>query len=128
MSYPRLVDDRSIWVMVAPSVIWAAHFLLCYWIAAIWCAKAAGGGSGPLQPVAWAVAGVTALALGLIWALARHAWRRYGGSLFIGRSIAEDRAEDRKRFLGHVALLLCVLNTVAVIFTALPVLVFDRCW
>jgi hypothetical protein len=34
--------NESLWLLVASPVIWAAHFLLCYGTAAVWCAKVAG--------------------------------------------------------------------------------------
>lgn len=123
MTYPRLIDDGSVWIVATPPVIWAAHFLLCYWLAAVWCAA----GLGPLAPVAWIVGGLTAAALAAIGWVARVALVRYGGGLAPGRAIARNDEADRRQFLGHVALLLCVLNAVAVVMTALPALVFPSC-
>ncbi|MGB7839915.1 MAG: hypothetical protein WBL40_17580 [Terrimicrobiaceae bacterium] len=33
---------QSLWLLMISPTIWAAHFLLCYLTAAIWCAKFAG--------------------------------------------------------------------------------------
>lgn len=123
MTYPRLIDDGSVWIVAAPPLIWAAHFLLSYGIAAVWCA----GDAGALAPVRWTVAGLTLAALAGLGAVARVAVRGYGGGLAPGRAINRDAEADRAQFLGHVALLLCVLTIVATLFTALPAVVFARC-
>lgn len=123
MTFPRLIDDGSVWIVVIPPAIWAGHFLSAYWIAAVWCAA----GQAGLAPAAWAILGLTVLALAGIGWTARVAAVRYGGRLRSGVAVSGDAAADRRRFLGHVALLLCALSVVAVIFTALPALVFDRC-
>lgn len=123
MTYPRIIDDGSVWIVILPPVIWAGHFLAAYWIAALWCARAA----GVLTPAAWAILALTLVALAAIGWIARIATVDYGGLLRREASIADDRERSRKEFLGHVALLLCALNAVAVIFTAVPSVVFSRC-
>ena len=123
MTYPRLIDDGSVWIVAAPPLIWAAHFLLSYGISAVWCA----GDAGALAPVRWTLAGLTLAALAGLGAVARVAVRGYGGGLAPGRAINRDADADRAQFLGHVALLLCVLSAVATVFTALPVAAFARC-
>lgn len=123
MTYPRLVDDGSVWIVAAPPLIWAAHFLSSYILAAVWCA----GDGGALGPVRWILAGLTLAAVAGIAAVARVAVRRYGGGLAPGRAINRDAEADRAQFLGHVALLLCLLSLLATLFTALPAVVFARC-
>ncbi|WP_284164752.1 hypothetical protein [Frigidibacter sp. SD6-1] len=123
MTYPRIIDDGSVWIVIMPPVIWAGHFLAAYWIAAVWCAR----GMGVLAPAAWAILALTLIALAAIGWIARIATVRYEGLLRHEASIADDRERSRERFLGHVALLLCALNAVAVIFTAAPSLVFGQC-
>jgi len=55
--------DQSLWLLTASPIFWAAHFLLCYLTAAIWCAKVVGlGGSLASARVAIAVYTVVALA------------------------------------------------------------------
>ncbi len=128
MRAPRLVDEGSVWVLVAPLSLWAGHFLLCYWVAAIWCAKVAGETLAPLGTVRVVVLGLTVLA-GLVLALlVRTARRRYSGVFRVDEAITDASDKARERFLGHVALLLCALAGVAMVMTAVPVLVFDQCW
>lgn len=123
----RLLEEGSLWIMVAAPTVWAAHFLLCYWVAAVWCAKVVEG-AGPLGTVRWTVAGLTAGALALIALLAWHAVRRYDEKLLIREELTEDTEEERTRFLDHSTLLLCLLSAIAVIFDALPAVVFETCF
>lgn len=124
---PRyLLDEGSLWIMVAAPSVWAAHFLLIYWVAAVWCAKIAGG-AGPLgaaQPIIWGLTVAALLGIGL---LARLAVRRYDGELMIEEDFTDDTDDHRKRFLGHATLLLCSLSAVGVLFDALPSVVFGAC-
>lgn len=123
MRHKRLIDDGSLWIMVAAPTVWAAHFLLCYWIAAVWCAKI----GGPLDEVRFWVLVLTAGALALVALLAWHAVRRYDGQLLIQEDLTKDTEEERERFLGHATLLLCSLSALAIVFDAVPALVFDQC-
>ncbi|WP_370313103.1 hypothetical protein [Sagittula sp.] len=120
---PRLIDDGSLWIMVAAPSIWAAHFLISYWVAAIWCAKI----GGSLLDVRWIIAALGLASIVLIGLLALIAVRRYGGTFVIFEEITEDSRPARERFMGHVSLLLCVLSAVAVGFTVIPGLVMTTC-
>lgn len=124
--YEGLLDQGSIWIMVAPPCVWAAHFLLCYWVAAVWCAKV-DPGAGSLLEARIAVGVLTVLALALIGWLSLRAWRRYEGRLTIDDDLVRDTESERTRFLGHATLLLAALSAVGVIFDALPALAFSSC-
>lgn len=117
--------EESLWVVVASPAIWAAHFLLSYATAAIWCAKVAPPG-GSLLPVRIAVAIYTALALAGIaafgWRGLRH--HREGGS---PPPHDRDTPQDRSRFLGFSTLLLSALSAVAVLYAALVVVIVRSC-
>lgn len=105
---------EGVWTLTAAPAVWALHFLACYVLAAVWCARAGrdaalGGARGWI-----ALLSVAALAV-LAW-LAHRGWRRMryqGGGRHDGDSVG-----DRHRFLGMVALLLAALSTVAVLYTA----------
>ncbi|EPX75834.1 hypothetical protein [Salipiger mucosus] len=122
---PRVVDQGSVWILVAVPSIWAAHFLLSYWVAAIWCAKAAPMAS--LVEPRWIIVGLGVIGAAAIAWLGRIAVRRYGGVFVIFEEITESSERGRDRFIGHVTLLLCVLSVVAIIFTVIPGLVFATC-
>jgi hypothetical protein len=112
-------------LLAASPTIWAAHFLLSYCTAAVWCAKLDSGGS-TLGGAGVAIWIFTAAALAAIAAIGRHAWlrHRYGGS-----ELPHDFAspEDRHRFLGFACVLLSGLSAVAVLYGALAVAFVGSC-
>ncbi len=64
---PPTPGHYSLWLLTIAPSIWAAHLLLCYITAAIWCAKFAVAG-GPLGGVRSAVTWYTIAALvGIAW-------------------------------------------------------------
>ena len=126
MRSESLFAAGSLWLLIAVPSVWAAHFLLCYWATAVWCAKFVGAG-GPLATMQVVVGVLTAAALLTLLGLAVHASRRYGGRLGPDDDLVANSEPERSRFLGHTALLLCTLSAVAVIFDAVPVLVIATC-
>ncbi|SFP43226.1 hypothetical protein [Tranquillimonas alkanivorans] len=123
----RLLEEGSVWIMIAAPCIWALHFLLSYWAAAVWCAKLADR-YDPILPVRAGVAVLTLVALAVVAWLARYAVRRYQGRLLIQEDLTEHSEAERTRFLGHATLLLCALSAAAIIFDSMPILVFDSCY
>lgn len=125
MTTPLPEKNESLWLLIVSPTIWAAHFLVCYATAAIWCEKFAAS-MGALRPVRWAIAAYTILALVGIalngWSgLRRH---RYGsGSL----PHDFDTPEDRHRFLGFATLLLAGLSAVAVLLESMVIIFFRDC-
>lgn len=123
---PRTLDKGSLWLLTIAPTIWAAHLLLSYITAAIWCAKFAGP-DGSLGDVRTAVAWYTIIALGGIAFVGWEGFRRhsYGGTETTTHDL--DSAEDRHRFLGFATLLLSGLSAVAVLYAALAATYFDTC-
>lgn len=108
--------DESLWLLAAAPAIWAAHFLLCYVAAAVWCAKFAGP-AGPLAPARRAILALTVLALAGIAVIGRGGWRRCRlPPPPLSREFDTD--EDRHRFLGFATFLLSVLSAVATVYAA----------
>jgi hypothetical protein len=117
---------QSLWLLTASPVIWAAHFLLCYVTASIWCAKVVGDG-GSLQSVRLAIMVYTAVALVGIGITGWIGYRRHSyGNADLPHD--DDTPEDRHRFLGFATLLLSALSAVAVIYAALVVVFIERCY
>ncbi len=117
--------NQSLWLLTASPVIWAAHFMLSYISASIWCAKVVGGG-GSLWSVRVAIVVYTVVALvgsGITGWIGYH--RHSHGSAALPHDA--DTPEDRHRFLGFATLLLSGLSAVAVIYAALVVFFFGRC-
>ncbi len=119
-------EGTDLWRVLAPLVIWGAHFLFCYVWAAIACEKA--GRASALDSTQIAVLIATALALALIGIVAAGLMRVRGRSLTDNDlEFEHNTPEERHRFLSHMALMLSVLGAVGVIYVAIPVLLLDTC-
>ncbi|MBU2961016.1 hypothetical protein KO516_09350 [Citreicella sp. C3M06] len=120
---PRVIDQGSVWIMVAAPTLWAIHFVASYVLAATWCAKA-----GPaLSEPRWIIVAMGVVCIALIAWLGMMAVRRYGGVFVIFEEITESSERGRDKFIGHVSLLLCVLSVMAIVFTTLPGFMFSTC-
>jgi hypothetical protein len=118
-------QNQSLWLLTAAPVLWAAHFLLCYLTASVWCAKVVGPG-GPLTTVRVAIVAYTAVALAAIGAIGWVGYRRHSfGHADLPHD--DDTPEDRHRFLGFATLLLSALSAVAVVYAALVAAFFGSC-
>jgi hypothetical protein len=112
--------------VIAAPVIWATHFLLCYVVAAVWCEKM--GRASDLGPARTGILALTVLALVGIGAVTRRLWGVRARSLTDDDfEFEHDTPEERHRFLSHVALMLCALSAVAVIYVAIPALYLTSC-
>ena len=131
---------ESLWILAMPPTIWAAHFLVSYVTAAVWCAKV----GAPFDTVRTAIAVYTVVALVGIgftgWRGARRHRRGSTDADVTGWRIARrrlqdpkddvhdsDTPEDRYRFLGFASLLLAGLSAVATIFVALTAVFIETC-
>ena len=111
---------ESLWLLAAPPSIWAAHFMLSYITAAVWCAKI----GGSLAEVRTAIGVYTAVALIGIGLTSWRGLRRHqSGEATVPHDF--DSPEDRYRFLGFASLLLSALSFVATIYVAL-VAIFNK--
>ena len=120
------VPGESLWAMIVAPTIWALHFLACYILAAIFCAKA-GAPSADLATVRWWIAGLTVVALAAIAACGIQAFRL--GHFMEGKTAPHDAdtIHDRRHFLAYATLLLSGLSFVATVFVALPAVFFASC-
>ena len=111
----------TLWTLIVPPTVWAAHFLFCYLWVAVSCAKL---GTFARFPVAFTIGTVVALAI--IAASGAIAWVQ-------SRTPGDDPPHeqgtdiDRLRFLATATLLLAGLSFVAVLFTAVPALMLEDC-
>ncbi len=119
-------EHETLWLLTVAPAIWAAHLMLSYITAAVWCARYAGPG-GPLDGVRTAIWVYTAVALSGIGVVAWIGYRRHtsGGTETVSHDF--DSAEDRHRFLGFATLLLAGLSAVATTYSALAVWFFRTC-
>ncbi len=116
--------EASLWALIVPPTTWAVHFLLCYVYAAVRCAK--GGPLLVLDDVRIVILAATAVALLIVSASACVAWAQMGVE---GDPPPHDEStiEDRHRFLATAKLLLAGLSFVAIVYTAIPALIFANC-
>ena len=117
--------NQSLLRLAASPLIWAAHFLLSYITASIWCAKSPDP-DGLFSYLLAAIAAFTFVALVAIGAIGWDGYRRHSyGEAEVPHD--DDTPEDRHRFLGFSTLLLSVLSGVAVLFAAFVVIFFRSC-
>jgi hypothetical protein len=122
---PPTPDSDSLWLLTIAPTIWAAHLLLCYITAAIWCARFVPQG-GALGSIRTAIMWYTAAALAGIAAIGWEGFRRHSyGTETTTHDL--DSAEDRHRFLGFATLLLAGLSGVGVLYAALASTFFESC-
>lgn len=125
ISRPDVPDRHSLWLLTIGPTIWAAHLLLCYITAAVWCAKYVPAG-GPLGRVQTAILWYSAVALIGIGVTAWEGFRRHRhGTEATTHDL--DTRDDRHRFLGFATLLLSGLSAVGVIYAVLAAQYFDTC-
>jgi hypothetical protein len=116
--------QADLWLLITSPSVWALHFLACYVLAAVHCAK--GGQATVLgSTVPW-IAGLTIVALIVVAVTGANAFRHWG---FGANSPPHDAptAQDRRRFIGYATLLVSALSFVSIVFTALPVLFVADC-
>jgi hypothetical protein len=117
---------QSLWLLTASPVMWAAHLMLSYITASVWCAKVADPNSS-FGSVRVAIVVYTVAALAGIGIIGWIGYRRHSyGAASLPHD--DDTPEDRHRFLGFSTLLLSALSAVAVIYAALVVLFFRSCY
>jgi hypothetical protein len=122
---PRTPDSYSLWLLTIAPTIWAAHLMVCYISAAIWCAKLVpfGGALGGVRDI---VFWCTVAALAGIAVIGWIGFRRHSyGTEATTHDL--DSAEDRHRFLGFATLLLSGLSAVGVVYAALAAQYFETC-
>ncbi|HEV2514202.1 MAG TPA: hypothetical protein VGV07_03045 [Devosia sp.] len=116
----------DLWRVIFAPGVWAVHFLFCYVFAAIYCEKL--GRDAALDMATWVIVAATMVALALIGLSTLRLWKVRGRSLTDDDfEFEHNTAEERHRFLSHVALMLCVLSAVAVLYVAIPMLYLTSC-
>ena len=116
-------SEESLGALAAPPLVWAAHFLLSYTTAAIYCAKIATP-DGALGPARVAIAVYTAVALTAVAFLGVRGHRRHREG---GQPHDDDSPISRHRFLGFATLLLSQLSALAIIYVSLTIVFVRSC-
>lgn len=120
--FPRELE--SLWTLFTAPLVWALHFVTCYVVVAIHCAKV--GIEASFAEIRLTLAVVTVLAVVVIAISATRAWRQWGFGTE-DPPHEEPTRHDRKLFQGFATLLLSALSFVAVIFVALPLAAIGGC-
>lgn len=119
-------SGTDLWKVIVAPIVWAVHFLFCYVYAAVYCEKA--GRDASLEGPTLVILIATVVALALIALSTAKLWAVRGRSLTDNDFEYEHNTpEERHRFLSHVALMLCLLSAVAVIYVAIPMLYLTSC-
>lgn len=122
----RIFYRDSLWSLIAGPTIWAAHFLLCYIAAAIFCAKVADS-AGSFDRLRLFIVVATAIALaGIVYvgAQAVDNWRR---ALNADWAADANSLEIRRHFIGRATFLLAGLSAIAVIYVGLVAIFISSC-
>lgn len=117
---------QSLWLLTASPVLWAAHFLLSYITASIWCAKV----TNPNRPFATVITAIIIYTIVALAGIGIVGWVGYRKHSYGAAALPhdDDTPEDRHRFLGFSTLLLSALSAVAVIYAAFVVIFFRNCY
>jgi heme/copper-type cytochrome/quinol oxidase subunit 3 len=125
-SNPHVQEDKqNLWLLAISPTIWAAHFLLCYITAAIWCAKYA----GPNQELGIVRPAIVIYTILAVAGISITGWIGYRKHSYGNATLPHDAdsPEDRHRFLGFATLLLSALSLIGTLFAAMVVVFFGRC-
>lgn len=108
-------------ITIAPT-IWALHFVICYALVAVSCAKGWDYGSVRAGLLVFSLVVLVGVAL-TGWSAWRQ-WNVQETGDFVNRL---GRAEDRHHFLGHAAFLLAIISLIGVAFVTLPLVFIGGC-
>jgi hypothetical protein len=118
-------DRQSIWLLTFGPAIWAAHFLMTYVTAAVWCAKyTTDGTTGPLHELVTAFTVIALIGIGVI---GYAGWRRHTYGEGASAPHDDDTPEDRHRFLGLATFMLAALSAVATAYVGGSAFFFETC-
>jgi hypothetical protein len=119
-------SEESLVTLVAPAIVWMAHFVLSYGTVAIYCAKLAGP-DGALGPARIAIGVYTAVALAVVAFFGVRGYRRAGAGASKRAPHDDDSPLARHRFLGFSTLLLAGLSALAIVYSGLAVVFMETC-
>lgn len=115
-------ERASLMKITMGPLIWAAHFVICYGLVAVTCAK-----GWDIEMVRAGLVVFSFASLGAIIWVGWNSWRQWNphetGDYFNNWG----RAEDRHHFLGHAAFLLAIISFLGVVFTSLPLVMLGGC-
>ncbi|KRS18984.1 hypothetical protein [Roseovarius indicus] len=115
-------ERASLLKITTGPLIWAIHFVICYGLVAVNCAKGWDIGMARTGLLVFSVGALVAI----VW-VGWGSWRQWNlhetGDYFN----SWGRAEDRHHFLGHAAFLLAIISFLGVVFVSLPLVMLGGC-
>ena len=118
-------EGRQLFLLTISPLIWAAHLLLSYITAAIWCEKFVSP-DGSLAAVRTAIVIYTVIGFGATLLVAWIGWRMDRLDAAAPRH-DRDSARSRHGFLGFATLLLSGMSAVAILYQAMVVIFIRSC-
>lgn len=118
-------EADSLWRIVFSPVVWVFHFLACYIVTAIVCAKTPVGNE--ITQLRWFILGITFASLVGIAVIGWRSWKQWG---FIDDGVKTQNLpteEHRHEFLAHASFLLSIVSFIGVCYVAVPSLFLDSC-
>ncbi|MEQ8899516.1 MAG: hypothetical protein RID23_20750 [Roseovarius sp.] len=115
-------ERASLMKVTMGPLIWAGHFVICYGLVAVICAKG--------WDIELARTGLLVFSLGSLAAIGWvgwNSWRQWNPREtgdYVNRA---GGAEDRHHFLGHAAFLLAIIAFLGVVFVSLPLVMLEGC-
>jgi hypothetical protein len=126
MAVARLAEQHQSFIILAASpLVWAAHFMLCYVTAAVWCAKQ----ESPLVSLMTVRTAIGIYSVAALGAIAIIWWVGYRAHSLGAASAPhdDDSPEDRHRFIGFATVLLSGLSALGVVYAALVAVFIESC-
>lgn len=115
-------EQASLFKITLAPLIWAAHFVVCYGLVAVTCAK--GWDIGAVRSGLIVFSVVSLATIGWVGVLA---WRQWDLAQTGDAQNRGGKAEDRHHFLGHAAFLLSVISLIGVVFVSLSLVMIGGC-
>lgn len=116
-------EAESLFRITLAPLVWAVHFVACYAVISLACAKGALA-FGPSR------AGLLALSAAALVAIAWLGWRslrQWGPKNLTEVPQEVGVPEPRHQFLGHAAFLLSIISFIGVVFVTLPLVLIGGC-
>lgn len=118
------MTKQRLWIPVIAPVTWSFHFTVVTTAAALWCGRFAGSAGSGRYLVTMTV--VTVAALGVMAVCFHHGTKLIRFD-WPERSHDKDSAEDRRRFLGYMTMLLAGLSMIATVYSVIAMAVVEGC-
>ena len=115
-------EQASLVKITFAPLIWALHFVVCYGLVALTCAK-----GWDLSPIRVGLILFSLAALVSIAWTGWRAWKQWKPTDVKEVTERYGQSQDRHYFLGHAAFLLSIIAFIGVVFVSLPLILIGGC-